>query len=72
MKGAKRSMVGVSIEPRVIYLRSKMVDSSRGCSGTMVCNPIASKDPFWSSFYLNGGEGGFSVTRGRQRSLRDR
>ena len=59
-------MVGVSTEPR------EVVDSSEICSGTKVCNPVASKDPFWSSFHLNGGGGGSSVTGGRPKSLRDR
>jgi hypothetical protein len=35
-------------------------------------NPVASKDPCWSSFHLNGGRGGSSVTGGSPRSLRDR
>jgi hypothetical protein len=59
-------VVGVSTEPRAA------VDSSESCSGTNVCNPVASKDPCWSSFHLNGGGGGSSVTGGRPRSLRDR
>jgi hypothetical protein len=59
-------VVGVSTEPRAA------VDSSGSCSGTKVCNPVASKDPCWSSFRLNGGGGGSSVTGGRPRSLHDR
>jgi hypothetical protein len=57
---AKISVFGVSTEPRVV------VDSSRSFSGTKVCNPVASKDPCWYSFYLNGGGRGC-----RPRSLRD-
>jgi hypothetical protein len=72
MKDAKRSVVGVSTRPRDVASRSKMVDSFGGWSGTMVCNPVASKDPCWSSFHLNGGGGGSSVTGGRTRSLCDK
>jgi hypothetical protein len=64
MKGAKRSVVGVSTRPRAVASRSKMVDSFGGWLGTMVCNSVASKDPCWSSFCLNGGGGGSSVTDG--------
>jgi hypothetical protein len=53
------------------FFKVQMVDSSGVCSGKMVCNPVASKDPCWSSFHLNGGEGGSSVTGGRPRKLRD-
>jgi hypothetical protein len=59
------SVVGVSTEPRLA------VDSSGSCSGSMSCNPFFSKDPCWSSFRLNGGGGGSSITGGRPRSLRD-
>jgi hypothetical protein len=71
MKGTKKLVVGVSTGPRVVASRSKMVDSSGGCSATMVCNPVSSKDPCWSSFRLNGVRGGSSVTDGRPRILRD-
>jgi hypothetical protein len=43
---------------------------NRGWSG-VVSDPIASKDPCWSSFRLSGGGGGSSVTDGRPRSLHD-
>jgi hypothetical protein len=52
-------VVGVSTEPILA------VDSFGSCSGLMVCNPVASKDPCWSSFHLNGGGGGSSITGGR-------
>jgi hypothetical protein len=64
-------MVGVSTEPREVASGSKMVDSSGSCSSTKVCNRVTSKDPCWSSFCLNGGGGGSSVTGGRPRSLCD-
>jgi hypothetical protein len=59
MTDGQVSVVGVSTKPILV------VDSSGNCSGTMVCNPIASKDPCWSSFRLNGGEGGSSITSSR-------
>jgi hypothetical protein len=59
-------MVGVSTEPRLA------IDSFGICSGTMVYNLVSSKDPCWSSFHLNGGGGGSSITGGRPKSLRDR
>jgi hypothetical protein len=59
-------VVGVSTEPRAV------IDSSRNCLGTNVCNPVASKYPCWSSFRLNGGGGGSNITDDRPRSLRDR
>ena len=34
-----------------------LVDSYGSCLGTKVCNPVALKDPCWSSFCLNGGGG---------------
>jgi hypothetical protein len=52
-------VVGVSTEPILA------VDSSGSCLGSMVCNLVASKDPCWSSFRLNGGGGGSSITGGR-------
>jgi hypothetical protein len=66
MTDGQVSVVGVSTEPRLV------IDSSRSCSGTMVCNPVASKDPCWSSFCLNGGGGGSSITGDRPKRLRDR
>jgi hypothetical protein len=65
MADGQVSMVGLSTKPRLA------VDSSGSFSGSMVCNPVASKDPCWSSFRLNGGGGGSSITGGRPRSLRD-
>jgi hypothetical protein len=65
MTDGQVSVVGVSTEPRLAF------DSSRSFSGTMVCNPAASKDPCCSSFRLNGGGGGSSITDDRPRSLRD-
>jgi hypothetical protein len=62
-------MVGVSTEPRVVASRFKMVDSSRSCLGTKVCNLVASKYPCWSSLYLNGGGGGSSVTAAGQEAF---
>ena len=72
MKGAKKSIVGVSTGPRAFAPRSKMVDSYGYWLGTMPGDLVASKDPCWSSFHLNGGGGGSSVTGGRLSSLRDR
>jgi hypothetical protein len=72
MKGAKKSVVRVSTGPRVVSSRSKTVDSFEGWSGIMAYNLVSSKDPCWSSFRLNGGGGGSSVTSGKPRSLRDR
>jgi hypothetical protein len=56
-----------------ITARFKGVERSfnRGWSGVVSCDPVASKDPCWSSFHLSGGGGGSSVTGGRPRSLRD-
>jgi hypothetical protein len=71
MKGAKKLVFGVSNRPRVFASRSKTVDSSECCLGTIACNLVASKDPCWSSFCLNGGGGGSSITGGRPRILRD-
>jgi hypothetical protein len=45
---------------------------NRGWSGVIFGDPVASKDPCWSSFRLSGGRGGSSVTGGRPRSLHDR
>jgi hypothetical protein len=70
--GAKRSVVEVSTRPRAFDPRSKTIDSSRYWSGTISCDPVASKDPCWSSFCLSGGGGGSSVTGDRPRNLRDR
>jgi hypothetical protein len=69
--GAKRSMVGVSGGPRAFALRFEIVGSSRCWLGTVSCDPVASKDPCWSSFRLSGGGGGSSVTGDRPRILRD-
>jgi hypothetical protein len=66
MTDGQVSVVEVSIEPIL------EVDSSESCSSSMVCNPVASKDPCWSSFCLNGGGGGSSITGGRPKSLHDR
>ena len=71
MVGAKRSVVEVSTRPKSFTPRSKMVDSFGCWSGIISCDPVTSKDPYWSSFHLSGGEGGSSVTGGRPRSLRD-
>jgi hypothetical protein len=57
---------GVSNEPILA------IDSSGSCLGTKVYNPVASKDPCWSSFRLNGGGGGSNVTGGRPRGLHDK
>jgi hypothetical protein len=70
--GAEKSVVGVSSEPRAFAPESKMVVSSRCWLGTISCDPVASKDPCWSSFRLSGGGGGSSVTGDRPRSLRER
>jgi hypothetical protein len=72
MVGAKRSVVGVSTRPKYFTPRSKMVDSYGCWSGTISYDPIASKDPYWYSFFLSGGRGGSSVTIDRPRSLCDR
>jgi hypothetical protein len=66
MTDGQVSVVGVST--KIILV----IDSSGSCLGSMVCNPVASKDPCWSSFRLNGGGGGSSITGGRPKSLRDR
>jgi hypothetical protein len=68
---AKISVVRVSMEPREATSRFKMIYSFEICLGRKVCNSVASKDPCWSSFCLNGGGGGSSVTDGRTRSLHD-
>lgn len=44
---------------------------NRGWSGVVSCDPVASKDPCWSSFRLSGGGGVSSVTGDKPRSLRD-
>jgi hypothetical protein len=72
MRGAERSVVGVSTGPKYFAPRSKMVDSSGCWSGTISCDLVASKDPCWSSFRLGGGGGGSSVTGDRTKSLHDR
>jgi hypothetical protein len=72
MKGAKKLVVEVSTRPREFSSRSKMVNSPRCWSGTIASKPVSSKDPCWSSFRLNGGRGGSSVTGGRLRRLCDR
>jgi hypothetical protein len=59
MTDGQVSVVEVSTEPRLV------IDSSGSFSGSMVCNPVASKDPCWSSFCLNGGGGGSSITDSR-------
>jgi hypothetical protein len=64
-------MVGVSGGPRSFSPKSKMVISSGCWSGTIYCDPVASKDPCWSSFHLSGGGGGSSVTIDRPRILCD-
>ena len=71
MMGVKRLVVGVSDGPRDFTPKSKMVVSSESWSGTISCDPMASKDPCWSSFRLSGGGGGSSVTGDRPRSLHD-
>ena len=71
MMGAKILVVGVSGGQRDFAPKSNMVVSSRYWSGTISCDPVASKDPCWSSFRLSGGGGGSSVTGGRPRSLHD-
>jgi hypothetical protein len=65
MMGAESSMVEVSGGPRDFSPNSKIVDSSGCWSGTISCDPVASKDPCWSSFRLSGGGGGSSVTGDR-------
>jgi hypothetical protein len=69
--GVEISVVDVSGGPRVVAQNSKIVDSSRCWLGTISCDPVASKDPCWSSFCLSGGTGGSSVTGDRLRSLHD-
>jgi hypothetical protein len=69
--GAERSVVGVSGGPRDSTPRYEIVGSSRCWSGIVSCDPVASKDPCWSSFRLSDGGGGSSVTDGRPRSLQD-
>jgi hypothetical protein len=71
MMGAERSVVGVLDGPRAFTPNYKMVVSSGCWSGTISCEPIASKDPCWSSFRLSGGGGGSNVTGDRPRSLCD-
>jgi hypothetical protein len=65
MLSAKRSVVGVLGGPRDFSLKSKMVVSSGCWSGTISCDPVASKDPCWSSFRRSSGGGGSSVTGDR-------
>ena len=72
MIGVKRSVVGVLDGPRAFTPKSKMVVSSGCWLGTISCDLVTSKDPFWSSFRLSGGKGGSSVTDDRPRSLCDR
>jgi hypothetical protein len=69
--GVERSVVGVLGGPGLFDPESKMVVSSKCWSGAISCDPVASKDPCWSSFRLNGGGGGSSVTGDRPKSLRD-
>ena len=61
MMGVEILAVGVSGGPRAFSLKSKMVFSSECWSGTISCDPVASKDPCWSRFRLSGGGGGSSV-----------
>jgi hypothetical protein len=61
MLGAKILVVEVLVGPRAFALKSKTVNSSGCWSGTISCDPVASKDPCWSSFHLSGGRGGSSV-----------
>jgi hypothetical protein len=68
MVGAERSMVEVSTRPKYFTPRSKTIDSYGCWSGTISCDPAASKDPCWSSFHLSGGEGGSSVTSGQTKN----
>jgi hypothetical protein len=71
MMDVKISVAGVSDGPRYFAPKSKMVTSSRCWSSIISCDPVASKDPCWSSFRLSGGRGGSSVTGDRPRSLCD-
>ena len=71
MVGAEISVVEVSTRPKSYTPRSKIVDSSGCWSGIISCDPVASKDPCWSSFCLSGGSGGSSVTGDRPISVRD-
>jgi hypothetical protein len=45
---------------------------TRGWSGVIFGDPVASKDPCWSRFHLSSGVGGSSVIGGNPRSLHDR
>jgi hypothetical protein len=45
---------------------------NKGWSGVIFGDPVASKEPCWSSFRLSSGRGGSNVTSGRPRSLHDR
>jgi hypothetical protein len=72
MMGVERSVVGVSGGPRSFAPKYKMVISSECWLGTISCDPVASKDPCWSSFCLSGGGGGSNVTDDRPRILHDR
>jgi hypothetical protein len=65
MVGVKRSVMEVSGGPRACTSKFKTIYSSGCWSGTTLCDPVASKDPCWSSFLLSGGEGGSSVTGDR-------
>jgi hypothetical protein len=40
--------------------------------GIVSCNPIVSKDPCWSNFFLSGGGGSSRSNGGRPKSLCDR
>jgi hypothetical protein len=74
------TMVGISGFPEEeagfssITICFKGVERSfnRGWSGVISGDPVASKDPCWSSFRFSGGGGGSSVTSDRPRSCRDR
>jgi hypothetical protein len=70
--GSERSVVRDSDGPRDFAPNSKTVVSSECWSGIVSYDPVASKDPCWSSFLLNGGGGGSSVTSDRPRRFRDR
>jgi hypothetical protein len=72
MMGAEISVVGVLDGPRDFSPNSKTVVSSGCWSGTISYDLVTSKDPCWSSFFLSGGEGGFSVTGDRPKILCDR
>ena len=71
MMGAERSVVGVLDGLRDFSSRSEMVGFSVCCLGTVSYDPVASKDPCWSSFRLNGGRCSSSVIGDRPRILRD-